>query len=296
MVFSSLPIKSGSNDIGINKSKSMNMKPPQTDGDYQKLLSEVIKKQIIILGPDITLAKARNVAGIEIADDGTVVSLHGDPQLITQKLIEQFTELSGLIVKKTMEPLLANYQTYGTQTNSPAAPSQPNLVLPSQPLSSEQHKLSSDPNQTSSDSKSDPSLNSQIPQSTPGLKPADPVSNPQPNPITPQPLNEQPIPPTESNNATPTSDIPNTPSAPEETNQQTPTEPPTPSADSQASEIPAPQASTNQISSNSQASTEQNPTLSTSPNPQPATDHSNNVSGNHISDLTDIPVPNQAGN
>lgn len=82
---------------------------PQTDGEYQKLLTEVIKKQIIILGPDITLAKARNVEGLTVADDGTVTQVSGNPQEITKKLIEQFMELSGLIVKKTMEPLLANY-------------------------------------------------------------------------------------------------------------------------------------------------------------------------------------------
>lgn len=82
---------------------------PQTDGDYKKLLTEVIKKQIIILGPSITLVKARNVPGLTVADDGTVVTLSGNPQEITQKLIEQFMELSGLIVKKTMEPLLATY-------------------------------------------------------------------------------------------------------------------------------------------------------------------------------------------
>lgn len=80
---------------------------PQSPTDHQKLLTEVIKKQIIILGPDITLAKARNVPGLTVADDGTVTQVVGNPQEITQKLVEQFMELSGLIVKKTMEPLLA---------------------------------------------------------------------------------------------------------------------------------------------------------------------------------------------
>lgn len=85
------------------------MNNPQSDTDYQKLLSEVIKKQIVILGPDITLAKARNVKGLTISDDGTVTAISGSPQVLTQQLVEQFMELSGLIVKKTMEPLLANY-------------------------------------------------------------------------------------------------------------------------------------------------------------------------------------------
>lgn len=81
---------------------------PKSLGDDQKLLTDVIKKQIVILGPDITLAKARNVPGLIVADDGTVTAINGDPKLLTQELVNQFMELSGLIVKKTMEPLLAS--------------------------------------------------------------------------------------------------------------------------------------------------------------------------------------------
>lgn len=102
--------------------------PPQTENDYQKLLTEVIKKQIIILGPDITLAKARNVQGLTIADDGTVMQIVGDPQTITQKLVDQFMELSGLIVKKTMEPLLAGYPGLAQKETQ-----QPSIVPPSGP-------------------------------------------------------------------------------------------------------------------------------------------------------------------
>lgn len=80
---------------------------PKALGDQQKLLTDVIKKQIVILGPDITLAKARNVKGLTVADDGTVTDMQGEPHLLTQELVNQFMELSGLIVKKTMEPLLA---------------------------------------------------------------------------------------------------------------------------------------------------------------------------------------------
>lgn len=89
---------------------------PQTDDEYKKLLTEVIKKQIVILGPAITLAKARNVQGLTITDDGTVTAFSGNPQELTQKLVDQFMELSGLIVKKTMEPLLSPRQN--TQQNT----------------------------------------------------------------------------------------------------------------------------------------------------------------------------------
>lgn len=117
-----------------------------TDGDHKKLLTEVIKKQIVILGPDITLVKARNVKGLTVADDGTVTELTGNHQEITQQLIDQFMELSGLIVKKTMEPLLANLpniaaqqmsnMTQQTQINPlpQTTPPPPNAQTQSQPV------------------------------------------------------------------------------------------------------------------------------------------------------------------
>lgn len=100
---------------------------PQSAQDYKNLLTEVIKKQIVILGPDITLSKARNVKGLTVQDDGTVTDVVGSPQEVTQALIDQFVQLSGLIVKKTMEPLLL-----GTSVTAPPPPAQPTAV-PQQP-------------------------------------------------------------------------------------------------------------------------------------------------------------------
>lgn len=82
---------------------------PGQNTDYKKLLTEVIQKQMVILGPGITLTKARNVKGLVVAEDGTVTDIQGPPQALIQGLIDQFVQLSGLIVKKTMEPLLSVY-------------------------------------------------------------------------------------------------------------------------------------------------------------------------------------------
>lgn len=105
------------------------MQPP-ADTDYKKLLTEVIQKQMVILGPSITLAKARNVKGLTVADDGTVVNIDGQPQELIQGLIDQFVQLSGLIVKKTMEPLLSMYPG-AVQAVTGAIPPVP--VIPSIP-------------------------------------------------------------------------------------------------------------------------------------------------------------------
>lgn len=77
--------------------------------DYKQVISEVIRKQMIILGPDITLSRARNVKGLKVDDSGKVLELSGPPQKLIEELINQFVQLSGLIVQKTMEPILANY-------------------------------------------------------------------------------------------------------------------------------------------------------------------------------------------
>lgn len=109
--------------------------------DYKTVISDVIKKQIIILGPSITIAKARNVKGLTVADDGTVTDISGPPQEIVQALIDQFIQLSGLIVRKTMEPLLANLpdgiNLSGTQVAQPQqAPPSPTMQNPAQPNAS----------------------------------------------------------------------------------------------------------------------------------------------------------------
>lgn len=99
--------------------------------DYKKVLTEVIQKQMIILGPTITLAKARNVQGLTVADDGTITEMSGSPQVLIQSLIDQFVQLSGLIVKKTMEPLLANFPDGAPII--PAASPEPQSVPPAPP-------------------------------------------------------------------------------------------------------------------------------------------------------------------
>lgn len=79
---------------------------PKFQIDYKKLLNEIIQKQIVILGPSITLAKARKIEGLIVKDDGTVTQMHGEPQAVIENLINEFAQLSEFIVKKTIEPLL----------------------------------------------------------------------------------------------------------------------------------------------------------------------------------------------
>ena len=79
--------------------------------DYNKLISEIVKNQIDILGPDMAVRKAKSIAGLVINEKGEVESLDGDPQQILQQLVDQYIALSGAIVKNVLGPVFAKYPT-----------------------------------------------------------------------------------------------------------------------------------------------------------------------------------------
>lgn len=76
---------------------------------YLSLLSEIIAKQSIILGPGMAILKARSVQGIIIDDFGKVTEINGDPAEMVQKLVDQYVELSGQIVKSALSSIFIKY-------------------------------------------------------------------------------------------------------------------------------------------------------------------------------------------
>jgi len=80
-----------------------------SNADYKQMLSEIIKKQIIILGPQIAVLKARNVPGLKVTDEGEVTSVDGPEQVVLQKLIDEYVALSGEIVKNAVNSIFAKY-------------------------------------------------------------------------------------------------------------------------------------------------------------------------------------------
>ena len=76
---------------------------------YSLLISEIIKKQAVILGPEIAMLKARNVPGISLDNDGKVTVTGDNPKDILQSLVDQYVELSGQIVKNALGSIFAKY-------------------------------------------------------------------------------------------------------------------------------------------------------------------------------------------
>ncbi len=76
---------------------------------FKSLLSEIIAKQAVILGSDIAILKARSVPGLEVANDGSVLNIKGDPKGIVERLVEEYVDLSGQIVKSALGSVFAKY-------------------------------------------------------------------------------------------------------------------------------------------------------------------------------------------
>lgn len=80
-----------------------------TNTDYKQMLSEIIKKQIVILGPEIAVLKARGVPGIKVSDDGNVTDISEPEQVVLQKVIDEYVALSGEIVRNAVNSIFEKY-------------------------------------------------------------------------------------------------------------------------------------------------------------------------------------------
>lgn len=77
--------------------------------EYIALMSEIIAKQAVILGPDIAILKARNVKGLVVSDQGKVEDVQGMFSDILQSLIDEYVNLSGQIVRNALGSVFAKY-------------------------------------------------------------------------------------------------------------------------------------------------------------------------------------------
>ena len=76
---------------------------------YQNLITEIVHKQMDILGPEIAIRKANNVAGLKVNDEGVATTIQGEPQAVLQNLVQEYIALSGEIVKNILSPVLEKY-------------------------------------------------------------------------------------------------------------------------------------------------------------------------------------------
>ena len=77
--------------------------------DYQALMSDLVKKQMVMLGPGVAISKARTVNTLTVAEDGQVTAVAGDPHKSLEQLAGEYMKLSGQIANTTLQSLLEQY-------------------------------------------------------------------------------------------------------------------------------------------------------------------------------------------
>lgn len=77
--------------------------------DYKKVISDIIKKQIEVVGPAIALAVARKVPAIKLAQDGEVIEIAGDPRVVFEQIAEEYIAFSGEISKMILKSVMKSY-------------------------------------------------------------------------------------------------------------------------------------------------------------------------------------------
>ena len=82
--------------------------------EYKQILTDLIQKQMVVLGPNIALDKARKAVGLKMADDGTVMDIVGDPQMVLKGVANEYMQLSGQIAQMTLNSLVEKYPTLKT--------------------------------------------------------------------------------------------------------------------------------------------------------------------------------------
>ncbi len=73
------------------------------------MLTDLIQKQMVVLGPNIALDKAKKIPGVSVSPDGTVTDISGDGQTVLKGVANEYMTLSGQIAQMTINTLLEKY-------------------------------------------------------------------------------------------------------------------------------------------------------------------------------------------
>jgi hypothetical protein len=86
---------------------------------YKKFFTELIRKHMAILGPNIARDTAMRVNGLILDSSGDVTEIAGDSTLVMQELVDSYTELSAPVTQLSLYTLFETYPTIKQEYNQP---------------------------------------------------------------------------------------------------------------------------------------------------------------------------------
>ncbi len=104
-----------------NVSKNVRLIPKQMVPiqNYKKFFTELVRKHMIIFGPNIATETAASVEGLRVDSSGEVTEISGTPHLILQNLINQYQQLSAPVTFLNAALLFEKYPDIQKEYNQP---------------------------------------------------------------------------------------------------------------------------------------------------------------------------------
>ena len=85
--------------------------------DYKTIISEYIKKQMVILGPVVAVEKARKVDKIKVEDNGTVSQIVGDGNDVMAMVESEYEGMIGSVANTVLLRIIDKSSEAGKETN-----------------------------------------------------------------------------------------------------------------------------------------------------------------------------------
>jgi len=77
--------------------------------DCKKAITEIVKKQMDIVGPAVALSVAQKATSVKLSTSGEVMEIIGDPKSALEQVAEAYIAFSGEISKMILKSVIKSY-------------------------------------------------------------------------------------------------------------------------------------------------------------------------------------------
>ncbi len=74
--------------------------------EYKKIITELVQKQMNMVGPGIALSIVQKVPTIKVADNGEVLEVNGDPKVALESVANAYIAFSGEISRMILKSIM----------------------------------------------------------------------------------------------------------------------------------------------------------------------------------------------
>ncbi len=100
--------------IEIRNQKSMAIVPK-----YKQFISEFVRQQITVLGPQIAVSTANRTEGLQVDHRGSVTELQGDPLLVLKGMLNEFNKLMPQLTSYFVQGFFTKYPDIAEEYGEP---------------------------------------------------------------------------------------------------------------------------------------------------------------------------------